>query len=99
MPLEVLVRLSAFSAVLGLTASWEMIAPRRRLTTSKLSRWVANQSVVINSIIVRPLYSAGAIATAMLAAGHHWGILNQVGWPIWIDIVLAVVALDLVLYL
>jgi sterol desaturase/sphingolipid hydroxylase (fatty acid hydroxylase superfamily) len=77
-----------------------MIAPRRRLTTSKVSRWVANLSVVIiNSIIVRLLYSAGAIGAAMLAAGHHWGFLNQVDWPIWIDIVLAVVALDLVLYL
>ncbi|MCS6287767.1 MAG: sterol desaturase family protein [Nitrospira sp.] len=96
---EVLVRLSGFLTVLCLMASWEMIAPRRHLTTSKVRRWIANLSVVVlDSIIVRLLFSAGAVGAAMLAADHSWGLLNQVGWQQWIEVTLAVVAMDFVLY-
>lgn len=35
----------------------------------------------------------------MLAAERHWGVLNHLSWPNWLELVLAVVALDLVLYL
>jgi sterol desaturase/sphingolipid hydroxylase (fatty acid hydroxylase superfamily) len=100
MTFEVLVRLSAFLTVLGLMASWEMRAPRRRLSQSKLGRWVANLSViVIDSIIIRLLFSAGAVGAAILAADRSWGLLNQTDWPPWIETILAVVALDFTLYL
>jgi sterol desaturase/sphingolipid hydroxylase (fatty acid hydroxylase superfamily) len=97
MTTEVLIRVSAFLGVLSLMALWEVLDPRRRLTMSKARRWVANLSVVvINAVIIRLLFSAGA---AIVAADHRWGLLHQVGWPSWSEIVLAVVALDLVLYL
>ncbi|MBI4000198.1 MAG: sterol desaturase family protein [Nitrospira defluvii] len=100
MKIEVLVRLSGFLTVLGLMASWEMIAPRRCLTASKARRWIANISVVvIDTVIVRLLFSAGAVGAAMLAADQQWGLLNQVSWPQSVEVVLAVVALDFVLYL
>ena len=100
MTAEVLIRVSAFVAMLGLMASWEVLAPRRRLTTNKLRRWVANLSlVVLNAAIIRLLFAAGAVGLAMLAAERNWGVLNHLSWPIWGEMVLAVVALDFVLYL
>jgi sterol desaturase/sphingolipid hydroxylase (fatty acid hydroxylase superfamily) len=36
---------------------------------------------------------------AILAGEQNWGILNQVDWPMWLEILLAVVVLDLVLFL
>jgi sterol desaturase/sphingolipid hydroxylase (fatty acid hydroxylase superfamily) len=97
---EVLIRLSAFVAVLGLMASWEVLAPRRRLTTSKVRRWVANLSVVaLDAVVVRLLFAAGAVGAAMLASERDWGLLNSQSWPLWLEVVVAVVALDFVLYL
>jgi sterol desaturase/sphingolipid hydroxylase (fatty acid hydroxylase superfamily) len=100
MALEVLIRLSGFITVLGLMASWEMLAPRRPLTTSKVRRWIANLSVVvIDAILIRLLFAAGAVGAAMLATEQNWGILNHLPWPSWIETILGVIALDFALYL
>ena len=51
---EVLIRLSGFVPVFGLMASWELLAPRRHLATSKATRWLANLSLVgLNTLVVR----------------------------------------------
>lgn len=100
MATEALIRVSAFLAVLVLMASWEVLAPRRRLTTPKVRRWVTNLSVVaLDAVIVRLLFATGAVGAASLAAERNWGILNQLSSPIWFEMVLAIVALDFVLYL
>lgn len=97
---DVLIRMSAFAGALCLIALWEIVSPRRRLNTPKMRRWVANLSVVgIDSVVVRLLFSSGAVGIALLAAERNWGVLNQVDWPLWFEMVLAVVALDFVLYL
>lgn len=97
---DVLIRLSAFAGVLGLMALWEVRMPRRPLTTAKRRRWSANLAVVaLDSIILRLLFAAGAVGAAALATDRNWGVLNHVNWPLWIEIVAAVVLLDLVLYL
>jgi sterol desaturase/sphingolipid hydroxylase (fatty acid hydroxylase superfamily) len=100
MKVEVLLRLLAFSGVLGLMASWELWSPRRRLTMSKTRRWVANLSVVVlDTLVVRLLFAAGAVGMALVSADHGWGLLNNLAWPGWLEGVVAVVALDFVLYL
>ncbi len=100
MKAETLIRLSAFFGVLGLMASWEKLAPRRRLTSPKARRWVANFSVVIvNTMTVRLMLAGGAVGAAAWAADRNWGILNQVEWSTWGETALAVVALDFALYL
>jgi sterol desaturase/sphingolipid hydroxylase (fatty acid hydroxylase superfamily) len=97
---DVLIRLSAFVGVLGSMAMWELRAPRRPLTTAKVRRWVTNLSIVVlDSIILRLLVAAGTAGAAVLAAERNWGVLNHLNWPTWLEVVLAVVLLDLVLYL
>lgn len=100
MATEVLIRGSAFFAVLSLMASWEVFAPRRRLTISKARRWATNFSVLaLDAVIIRLFFAAGAVGAATLAIERDWGILNHLSWPIWVKTALAVVALDFVLYL
>jgi len=97
---DLLIRMSAFLGVLVVMALWEIAAPRRRLSTAKGSRWFANISVVVlDSVIIRLLFAAGAVGMAILAAEQHWGILNQLGWLNWLELFFAVLLLDFVLFL
>jgi hypothetical protein len=66
MNIDVVIRLSAFISVLGLMASWEVLAPRRPLSTGKVGRWVANLSIVaLDSIVIRLIFAAGAVGAAL----------------------------------
>jgi sterol desaturase/sphingolipid hydroxylase (fatty acid hydroxylase superfamily) len=99
MKIEVVIRLSAFIGVLGLMASWELLAPRRLLSTAKFARWAANLSIVaLDSVIIRLVFAAGAVGAALVAFERDWGALNHLNWPLWVEFVLSVVILDFVLY-
>lgn len=98
MNVETLIRLSTFLGMLGVMAGWEVLRPRRRLTTSKRQRWAANLSVVVlNLVILRLLFAGGAMGLAMLAGERGWGLFKSLGWPAWREGGLAVMALDFVL--
>ena len=71
---DVLIRMSALAGGLCLMALWEIFVPRRRLNAPKMRRWIANLSVLgIDSIVVRLLFSSGAVGSALLAAERNWG--------------------------
>ena len=100
MEFDVLIRVIAFLSVFGLMASWEIMAPRRQRSALSLRRWVANLSVAaLNTIVIRIVLASGAVGIAMVSAEHGWGILNMLHWPSWIEVLLAVLVLDLVIYL
>lgn len=100
MKFDIAIRVIAFVSMFGLMASWEAIAPRRKTATLKVSRWIANLSVaVLNTMVIRILMASGAVGVAMVTAENGWGILNMLHWPVWIEIVLAVLLLDLMIYL
>jgi hypothetical protein len=55
---ELLIRLGVFFGILVVMFLWELIAPRRPLTTSKITRWFSNLGfVLIDSIVVRLVFS------------------------------------------
>jgi len=94
------IRLTFFFGILFLVTAWELLAPRRSLTTSKTSRWFSNLSIVlIDSLAVRLLMPLQAVGVALFVAKHGWGILNNVTLPGWAGIVLGILGLDLVIYL
>ncbi len=94
-----LVRVGSYLSVLGIMATWELLAPRRTLTASKLCRWGGNLTIVVlNTMIARLLFAGGVAATAVMAKERGWGLLNWVDWPAWLEMGLAVVLLDLVIY-
>ncbi len=99
-PYEWIIRLSCFGVVLLLMALWELLAPRRRLTVGRSSRWASNLGlVVLDTLAVRFLLPLGAIGSALLAREHGWGLFNILALPEWLAAVLSVAALDLAIYL
>jgi sterol desaturase/sphingolipid hydroxylase (fatty acid hydroxylase superfamily) len=100
MEMDSLLRLAGFFGVLGLMVSWEVITPRRPLSASKPTRWVANLgTVLLDTLLVRLLFATGAVGAALVATEHAWGVLNQVNWPTWFEMLLAVIVLDFAIYL
>lgn len=97
---ETIIRLSSFFGVFGLMAAWEITASRRLLNDSKVRRWFSNLAiVVINTLVVRVVFSTTAVSVAFLTEEKGWGLLNAVDWPVGLTFLAAVVALDFVLYL
>jgi sterol desaturase/sphingolipid hydroxylase (fatty acid hydroxylase superfamily) len=97
---EVTIRLSFFFGVFAIMAIWEVVAPRRSLTVSKTIRWVNNLGLVFfNSLVLRILFPAAAVGVAVFAQTHGWGLLNYYQLPVLLAIVMAVVAMDFIIYL
>lgn len=97
---EVAIRLSFFFGIFAVMAVWEVMAPRRRLTTSKLVRWSNNIGLVFfNSVVVRLLFPAAAVGMAVVANQQGWGLFNNREVPIGLAILASVVILDFVIYL
>jgi hypothetical protein len=54
MSTEIAIRLGFFIGIFVLVAGCELLAPRRALTTSKASRWLANLVIIgLNPLSVR----------------------------------------------
>ncbi|MGA2957291.1 MAG: sterol desaturase family protein [Thermodesulfobacteriota bacterium] len=97
---EPVIRFGFFGAILVLMWIWELLAPRRPLTTSKPGRWVSNLAIVlIDTLALRLLLPATAVSVAMLAQKNGWGLLNNVALPYWLGVAAGVIVLDLTIYL
>jgi sterol desaturase/sphingolipid hydroxylase (fatty acid hydroxylase superfamily) len=97
---EVGIRLGFFFGVFAVMALWEVLAPRRALTVSKLLRWSNNLGLVfLNTLVLRLLFPAAAVGVAAFAGEHGWGVLNYVQLPFWLAVLLSVVAMDFIIYL
>lgn len=97
--LEPWIRLSAFAGVLMLLAVAELLSPRRQQSVSRWQRWPGNLGLVaVDTLTVRVLFPLGAVGAALLAEQRGWGLFNLVGLPTWLEIALAVVLLDVLIY-
>jgi len=97
---EGVVRLSFFFAILIFIAVWESLSPRRPLKTSKTIRWYSNLGLVlIDTLALRILLPMQAVGVALFAQNRGWGLLNNISLPGWMEIAIAVLALDFVIYL
>lgn len=99
MNVDLIIRISAFVGIFAVMAVWEMMAPRRQWNTAKAKRWVVNLTIVgFNSLLTRVLFASGALGAAILARQGEVGLFNQLNWPWWAELIIAVVVLDLVVY-
>ena len=97
---EATLRLSVFLGMLVLIGLWEWLAPRRAPKLSKLLRWSHNLGlVVINSLLLRLVFPAAAVGMASYTSEHQWGLFNALQLPSVIEVIAAVILLDLIIYL
>ena len=97
---EIAIRLGFFLGVFAVMALWEIAAPRRALTVSKVVRWANNLGLVfLNSFILRLVFPVAAVGLAALATQENWGLFNVYQIPWAIAVVLSVVVMDFVIYL
>lgn len=97
---EPMVRVGFFLGMLAFMAVWERLAPRRPREIPRLLRWGSNLGVVaLNTGLLRLAFPVLAVGFAVVAEQRGWGLLNTLELPRWVSIVLAVLALDLVIYL
>ncbi len=97
---ELMIRLGFFFGVFAVMALWEAAAPARPLSVPKAKRWLNNLGLVaLNSLVLRLLFPAAAVGVAALAEQQGWGALRYWGVPLGLAVVVAVVAMDFIIYL
>jgi sterol desaturase/sphingolipid hydroxylase (fatty acid hydroxylase superfamily) len=98
-----LIRLAIFAGVFLAMALIELGWPKRALEAPKGRRWLTNVGIgAIGTLVLRAMtmlaVPIAAVAAAFYAQAQHFGLLNQVEWPEWIRLVLALLALDLAIW-
>ncbi len=94
------VRLAAFVGILVAMAGLEALAPRRRRLVSRWTRWPGNLGIVVlNTLALRLAFPVAAVGLAALAEQRGWGLLNSLDLPGWIRVIVALLVLDLAIYL
>ncbi len=97
---EPTLRLSVFIGILAAIALWEVLAPRRSNRFSRWQRWPSNFGiVVVNTVLVRLIFPTAAVSLAVIAEERSWGIFNIVDLPPVVEIILAIIVLDFIIYL
>ena len=97
---EVVIRLVFFVSIFALIGIWERLSPRRSLTTSKKVRWIGNLAITfLNPLLVRLVFPVLAVNMAITAQESGWGLFNNYNLPYWPTVIVAVLILDLVIYL
>ncbi len=97
------IRLAVFLGVFLVMALIELGWPKRALSVSKRRRWLTNLGISVTDSIVLRLMAmlavpVAAIAAAFYAEAHGIGLLNQVAWPDWLKVVVALLVLDLAIW-
>jgi sterol desaturase/sphingolipid hydroxylase (fatty acid hydroxylase superfamily) len=97
---EPLLRLGAFAGVLAVMMAAEALWPRRDRGFPRWRRWPSNIGVVaLNTLLLRLAFPTAAIGVAIAIEGRGLGLLPWLGVPGWLGVILAVVLLDLAIYL
>ncbi len=99
---ELAIRLGFFLGLFAFFAGLEAAFPNRGRVLPRKSRWFTNLSILVLGTVglrllalILPLLAIGA---ALDARTLGWGLFNMVGWPVWLEGVLAVLMLDLAIW-
>lgn len=93
------VRLGVFLGLLVALAVVEALFPRRGRSFGRAPRWTGNLLLIaIGSVATSLLIPLAAMGTALVATEHGWGLLNLLSLPFWLQVLLAIILLDLAIY-
>lgn len=96
-------RLASFLAVFVVMALIELAWPKRAPVASKGRRWLTNLGIAgVDGLMLRLMamlaVPVAAVAAAFYAQTHGIGLLNQLAWPEWLKVTLALLVLDLAIW-
>lgn len=99
---ETAIRLTVFLGLFALFALAERLRPRRQRRVALWRRWSTNWALVVLGAaslrlmaLVVPLLAVGA---AISANANGWGLFNLIALPTWLELVLALLILDLAIW-
>ena len=96
---ESLLRLGAFAAAVILFAILETLLPDRRRTLTRWQRWQgAILMMGLGGLASRLVLPVGLAGAALWADARGWGLLSLVDWPIWLEVIIAMVVLDFAIW-
>ena len=96
---ETIIRLGCFLGLFAALAVCEAAFPRRARAVSRRLRWLSNVAVsTLNQAFLRVVLPASAVALAVYAQQQGWGLLGRLTLPSWLEIAVAVLVLDLAIY-
>jgi sterol desaturase/sphingolipid hydroxylase (fatty acid hydroxylase superfamily) len=97
---ETTIRGIVFIVIFTCMMVWEIAAPRRKLVVEKAHRWFTNLVIIIfNSAMIRVIIPIMPVAMAAVARNRQWGLLMYFNVPPWLEVMIAVIFLDLAIYL
>lgn len=92
-------RLGVFISILILMMGFEALFPRKSRALGRARRWTSNLLIVIiDSIFVRLLFPIVAVGVAALSVKNGWGLFNLMSFPDWLEIMVAIILLDMAIY-
>ena len=96
---EPYLRFGVFVSVLFLMIIAETVLPKKARTLPRAHRWLTNfLFVAVDTIFVRLLFPIVAVGVAIIATEENWGLFNLTALPIWIEVFLAIIVLDMMIY-
>ena len=92
-------RLGFFLSILLFMMAVEALFPRKRRALGRGHRWFSNILLtIVDAVFVRLVFPIVAIGAAAIAAQKGWGLFNLVDLPIWLEITLVIILLDMLIY-
>lgn len=92
-------RLAIFLGVFAVMATWEALRPLRLGNLPRWLRWSNNLALLLaGNLLLRLVFPITAIGFAAWAEAQGWGVLGQVAWPVWAELGLALLVLDMAIY-
>ena len=97
--METLIRLTSAIGIFTLMICWEYFSPRRQQSITRKQRWPINLGLAAFNMALMRLTAGGiAYLSAINAAEHSWGLLNQFHLSSWLAIIISLLFLDFAIY-
>jgi sterol desaturase/sphingolipid hydroxylase (fatty acid hydroxylase superfamily) len=89
----------SFAGIFAIMAIAEAMLEARPRRVARRRRWLHNLGLMLlNTAVLRLLFPIGAAGAALWSAKHGFGLLHLASWPAAVELLLAIVVLDLVIY-
>ncbi|MFV2056428.1 MAG: sterol desaturase family protein [Thiohalomonadales bacterium] len=97
---EAAIRLFIFITGFLLLALAERYYTKRQSTANRARRWLNNLGlVVLSSVLLRAVLPVAAVGVAYLVEQGQVGLINQFDFPFWTKLLIAIILLDLSIFL